>query len=137
VSILNLKELPGSVMPDGREIKVALAPQIGNYDKALVLVSILPPKTSGTLHKHDESDEIIYVASCDSAELIEVVDGKEVVTSVSPGSLVLIRSGTFHTFRNTGSKTLELLCIFVPPLKELNQAMEEAIRKTRSFLGSG
>jgi len=77
--IINAREVTGYLVPKPAErelkVKVVLTPQLGNYDKATILLSFIPPGSSTGLHQHD-SDEIIYVVSGEG-EVVEIVEGEK------------------------------------------------------------
>jgi len=130
--VINAKEISGYLVPKPaeRELKVVLAPQLGNYDKATVLLSLIPPGSGTGLHQHG-TDEIMYVVRGEG-EAVEIVEGKRVVTKVKPGYVIQTAPGVQHEIRNTGSTTLELFCVFIPPLP-MAGAVAEAINKAKEY----
>ncbi len=130
--VINAKEITGYLVPKPaeRELKVVLAPQLGNYDKATILLSLIPPGSSTGLHQHG-SDEIMYVVSGEG-EAIEIVEGKQTVTKIKPGYVIRTTPGIQHEIKNTGSTTLELFCVFIPPLPTAG-AVAEAINKAKEY----
>ena len=64
---------------------------------------------SGTLHSHNNLEQVIYVQS---GHGVCVVDGDEAV--VGPGSAVYIPPGAKHQLRNSGSESLQFVFIFFP-----------------------
>ncbi|MEM2024760.1 MAG: cupin domain-containing protein [Desulfurococcaceae archaeon] len=132
--VINPRKIPRykAPRPSEREIGVVLAPEIGNYDKATVAVVQLPPEGNTGLHKHEGSDEIIYVSSGEG-EFIEVINEKELVSEIRPGYLMVAKSGTIHMVKNTGSTHLELFCVFIPPIAQPTPALAEAINRAREY----
>jgi len=130
--VINAKEITGYLVPKPaeRELKVVLTPQLGNYDKATILLSLIPPKSSTGLHQHD-SDEIMYVVNGEG-EAVEIVEGKKIIAKVKPGYVIQTTPGVQHEIKNTGSITLELFCVFIPPLPTAG-IIAEAINKAKEY----
>ncbi|MEM3863984.1 MAG: cupin domain-containing protein [Metallosphaera sp.] len=130
--VINAKEITGYLVPKPaeRELKIVLAPQLVNYDKATILLSLIPPGSSTGLHQHG-SDEIMYIVSGEG-EAVEIINGKETVTKVKPGYVIETTSGIQHEIKNTGSTTLELFAVFIPPLPAAG-AIAEAINKAKEY----
>lgn len=135
--VINTRELPGFLVskPYEREIKAVLAPELSNYDKATAILVSMPPGGSTGLHKHDSSDEIIYVVSGEG-ELVEVIEGREATTIIKPYHVIVIRAGTPHMVSNKGPSKLEAFCIFIPPLSPPTGIIAEAINKVKEYLKS-
>ena len=130
--VIDIKELPGVKVPppNARELKVALDPTIGNYDKATMLVSTIEPESSTGLHTHT-SDEIMYVAKGEG-ESIEVRNGVQKAVSISEGCIIYAPRGIEHQIRNLGNSKLILFCVYIPGLKASGY-VEEAIEKSKNF----
>lgn len=118
--------------PSEREIGILVAPQLGNYDKATIAYVKIPPEGSTGLHKHDTSDELIYVLSGEG-EFVEVSDVKEEVVEVQSGHLIITKSNTLHLVRNKGPIDLELFCVFLPPITQPVGALAEAINRAKEY----
>ena len=130
--VINAKEITGYLVPKPaeRELKVVLAPQLENYDKATILLSLIKPGSSTGLHQHS-SDEIMYVVSGEG-EAVEIIDNKEIISKVKPGYVIKAVAGVQHEIRNTGSTTLELFCVYIPPLP-MAGVVAEAINKAKEY----
>lgn len=130
--VINAKEIPGYLAPkpNEREMRAVLAPELGNYDKATVALVQFPPGGSTGLHKHDYSDEVIYIASGEG-EAIEIVEDKEIITRIKPGCVIVIKAGTPHLVKNTSSAILEAFCLFIPPISPPTGILAEAINKAK------
>lgn len=127
--VINSKNVPGVKVPApfSRELKVVLDPQVGNYDKATILLSYIEPKSSTGLHKHS-SDEIMYVVE-GKGEAVEVKDGIGKVELVTEGCVIYAPSNIEHEIKNSGDGKLVLFCVYIPGLKAsgyLEMAIEAA-----------
>ncbi|MBA7628920.1 hypothetical protein ES703_36417 [subsurface metagenome] len=125
--VVDVGKLPGSKVlgENERLLKVVMSPQVGNYDKATVLISEIDPGKSTGMHTH-EVDEIMYVAS---GEGITICGGKE--NTVGRGSVIFAPKVIEHTVNNTGNEKLRLVCFFIPsmePQGKLKEATEKTIR---------
>ena len=75
----------------------------------VVLMTVQPGDEIGE-EVHEGIDQaLVFVAGSGEADL----DGQ--TSPVRPGSLVLVRSGTRHNFRNTGGEPLVLYTLYGPP----------------------
>lgn len=130
--VINTKELPGVKVPppNARELKVALDPTVGNYDKATILVSTIEPESSTGLHTHI-SDEIMYMVKGEG-EAIEVRNRVQMVVPISEGCIIYAPGGIEHQIKNLGNSKLILFCVYIPGLKATGY-VEEAIKKSKSF----
>ena len=70
------------------------------------------------LHVHHEDDEAWYVLR---GSLVFRLDGKEV--EAGPGSAVMARRGTPHTYRNGGDEKAEYLLVMPPRIASLIDAI--------------
>lgn len=115
--VINPKNIPGVIVPPpfSRELKVVLDPQVGNYDKATILLSYIEPKNSTGLHKHG-SDEIMYVVKGEG-EAVEVKDGVQNVEPVSEACIIYAPLNIEHEIKNLGEEKLVLFCVYIPGLK--------------------
>ena len=76
-------------------------------------VNIVQVPPDGVIGRHHHVSEI---------ETVYVLAGQSVLTlgdadhAFAAGQVVAIPAGLEHALRNTGATTVELLCIFTPPL---------------------
>ncbi|MCC6019704.1 MAG: cupin domain-containing protein [Candidatus Verstraetearchaeota archaeon] len=132
--VISAKEIPGYIVPkpNERELKIILAPQLNNYDKATVLLSLIPPGSTTGLHKHDFSDEIMYVITGEGVA-VEIVNGKSETIKIRSGDVIKTTAGTMHEIKNAGGTMLELFCVFIPPLPATG-VIAEALNKAKEYL---
>lgn len=128
--VINPKNIPGVLVPPpfSRELKVVLDPEVGNYDKATILLSYIEPKSSTGLHEHS-SDEIMYIIRGEG-EVIEIRDGAQRIERVSEGYIVYAPLNIKHEIRNLSDEDkMVLFCVYIPGLKAsgyLGMAIEMA-----------
>jgi quercetin dioxygenase-like cupin family protein len=72
------------------------------------------------LHVHHEDDEAWYVLR---GTLVFRLDGEEV--EAGPGSAVMARRGTPHTYRNAGGEEAQYLLVMPPRIASLIDAIHE------------
>lgn len=74
----------------------------------------VPAKTIGApVHIHRKMEEIFYVIEGE----VSIMIGSEHIIG-KPGDVILIPRGTIHGFSNKGEKTLKILIMFSPALKQ-------------------
>ena len=115
--------------PAERFLKIILSPEIGEYEKATVLFSHIPPGSTTGKHTHD-SDEIMYVVGRGVSSV-----GTQDYT-LETDSVIFAPKGVEHECRNTSqTDTLKLFCVYIPPLKpspllgRLIEKTEEHVRE--------
>ncbi len=98
--------------PAERALKMLFSPEVNGYEKATVLLSIIPPGSQTDHHTHPESDEIMYFLGRGEGTL-----GEERV-KIEPDLIILAPKGVPHQVLNTSdSDALKIICVFIPPLK--------------------
>lgn len=126
--IVETEDIPGVKVPKPNErvLKVVMSPEIGNYDRLTVLISIISPENTTGCHTHG-SDEIMYVAT-GRGEGIVADETKKIGMS----SMIYAAAGVKHEVKNTGEETLKLICFYAPPLKPAGY-FQEATNKARKY----
>jgi oxalate decarboxylase/phosphoglucose isomerase-like protein (cupin superfamily) len=71
---------------------------------------VLQPGRGHDRHNHPESEEILYVLSGEGEQML---DDREVF-QVTPGDIVYVPTGVFHSTRNTGWEPMRLLALYNP-----------------------
>jgi len=74
-------------------------------------ISIFPAGSRPTGHVHPAEEEIV----CCLAGRGRIVTA-EATAELEPGVVVLISPGTFHATESDGPESLELACLFSPPV---------------------
>ncbi|MBS7609184.1 cupin domain-containing protein [Candidatus Bathyarchaeota archaeon] len=115
-------------MPFERVLKILVSPEVGNSEHTTILFSIISPGSTTGLHRHEESEECMYVVS---GRGCYKVAGKEI--SFEPDSILIAKKGEEHEIRNLSDETMKLVAIFAPPLKPSGY-IEEALRKRLASL---
>ncbi|MEM3871522.1 MAG: cupin domain-containing protein, partial [Nitrososphaeria archaeon] len=130
--VISSFNIPGVKVPPpfSRELKVVLDPQIGNYDKATILLSYIEPNNSTGLHVHS-SDEIMYVVNGEG-EAVEVKEGVKKVEKVSDGFIIYAPKNVEHEIKNLGGEKLVLFCVYIPGLKATGY-LGEAIKAAKEY----
>ena len=130
--VISSLNIPGVKVPPpfSRELKVVLDPNVGNYDKATILLSYIEPKNSTGLHIHN-SDEIMYVVKGEG-EAVEIKEGVKRVEKVSEGFIIYASQNVEHEIKNLGDEKLVLFCVYIPGLKASGY-LGEAIKVAKEY----
>jgi quercetin dioxygenase-like cupin family protein len=88
----------------------ALLTSAGNPLAGVNVVQVPPDGFIGR-HLHAQEIETVYVLAGQSVLTLGDAD-----YPFAAGQVVAIPAGLEHALRNTGAETVELLCIFTPPL---------------------
>jgi mannose-6-phosphate isomerase-like protein (cupin superfamily) len=96
-----------------------------------VLLSIIPSGSSTGLHKHDTSDEIMYVVM-GKGIATEIINDKEIKDQVMPGDIIFATKNIMHKIENTGDTSMELFCVYIPSLPATGNILE-AINKAKEY----
>ncbi len=110
-AIVDSAAIPWTEHPRFRSIgmKALLTP----VDNPLAGVNVVQVPPDGVIGRHLHAQEI---------ETVYVLAGQSVLTlgdadhAFDAGQVVAIPAGLEHALRNVGDETVELLCIFTPPL---------------------
>ena len=114
--------------PTERYWKLIASPETTGYERASVLFSHLPPGGSTGMHTHPGSDEIMYFVGRGEG----MIGDKKV--KLETDSVMIAPMGVEHGCWNTsGTDTLRLCCVFVPPLKPTG-LLAELVDKTKEYL---
>lgn len=70
-----------------------------------------PPESHAPAHKHEQSEEILYILSGEGEFYL---DGTP--EAVRPGSWVYIPTGVEHSIRNTSKDVMRVVYVFSPPV---------------------
>jgi len=85
-------------------IRNLITPREGAPNFSMRVFDVLPGGHT-PLHSHDYEHEIFILEGAG-----EVTEGKRIL-ALEPGSVVFIRSGTPHQFRNPGEAVLRFICL--------------------------
>jgi len=128
--VLNIDDFPYVEFGENpkRQIRLIMSPQTLKEDRLSIVHVVIPPYGVSEGHVHEDSDEIIYFDKDGKA----LLDGKEYY--IKRNSILLAPKGKVHECINiSSSENLNLLCIFVPPLKPYG-LYPELIKKTGQFI---
>ena len=130
--VVNMDDVPGAVTPGGTTLKVPVHPEVTGTPKTAplsLLLVILPPGTSTTLHIHKTSDEYEYIL-CGTG-VLQTGDKKDI--PVGKDMVVINLIGVLHEVKNTGKDTMMLLRVHTPPLEpwQPGDAIEKAISEAK------
>ena len=110
-TIVNAAAIDWTEHPRFRDI--GMKSLLGAADNPLAGVTLVQVPPDGVIGRHIHVNEI---------ETVYVLAGQSVLTlgdadhPFAAGQIVAIPAGLEHALVNTGSETVELLCIFTPPL---------------------
>jgi mannose-6-phosphate isomerase-like protein (cupin superfamily) len=113
MSVINTWKVQGVKVPKPFErlLKVCMSPEEGSTKDFTLLVSIINPGSETNYHAHDESGELMFVASGRGEAVIE---GKK--HPIEADTAIYAPLGVRHQIRNMSDETMKLVCVFVPPL---------------------
>ena len=95
---------------DGSEVRELMHPAVhGNSNQSLAEARVGPGATTA-LHRHLRSEEIYHISAGEGLMTLG-----EDQFMVGPGDSIAIAPQTPHCIRNTGTKTLVILCCCSPP----------------------
>ncbi len=95
----------------GRDWLLYIGPQNSPARNVSVGVALFPPGSRPAGHVHPAEEETIYVTS-GRGRLVTA----EATAELEPGVAVFIPTGTFHATESDGPDSLELVCLFSPPV---------------------
>jgi mannose-6-phosphate isomerase-like protein (cupin superfamily) len=79
-------------------------------DNTQIVVMSIPPSGEIGAEVHDKEDQILYFVAGRGEAIIE---GE--TQPIEEGDIVLVRHGTGHNFKNTGSEDLKIITTYSPP----------------------
>ena len=98
--------------PAERALKMLFSPEVNGYEKATIILSVIPPGSKTESHAHSDSDEIMYFLGRGEGTL-----GEEKV-KIEQDLIIVAPQGVPHQVLNTSdTDTLKIICIFIPPVK--------------------
>jgi quercetin dioxygenase-like cupin family protein len=89
-----------------------LSDESHNTKNLLLGITEIKPGDRAPVHKHEESEEVVYVLK--GAGKIYF---SEFENNIYPGSVIYIPKNKEHSVGATGAQKLKLVCIFSPPLQ--------------------
>jgi quercetin dioxygenase-like cupin family protein len=95
----------------GRDWHTYIGPENAPTQRVSMGVSVYEPGARPVGHVHDSQEETVY---CVSGHGRLVSDTR--TAELEPGVAVHIPAGTFHATECDGPETMELLCVFTPPV---------------------
>lgn len=95
---------------DWGTLKWMSTPDVTDAENFSAGVVQLNPKQGHERHNHPDSEEILYVIG---GEGIQTVDGDE--RRITPGDMVHIPAGVYHSTINATWGPLRLLAVYAPP----------------------
>lgn len=110
-----------------RILKVLLSPEVGNYEKATILISDIQPGKSTGMHTH-EGDEIMYVASGHGYN-----ECGGVKNDIKKGSTIFAPAKVEHDIVNESDEVLRLFCIYIPPIEPTGKFLEATENMKEKF----
>jgi mannose-6-phosphate isomerase-like protein (cupin superfamily) len=97
------------ITKDGSEIRELMHPDLHGVRHQSLAHATVPPGCETRLHRHKLTEEIYHVTG--GAGVMKLGDQE---FSVAAGDTVVIRPGTAHAIRNTGTVSLTILCACAP-----------------------
>ena len=111
-----------------RKVRLIVSPQTTGEQQLSIVYTSVPPGAVSEGHIHGDFDEYIHF---DIAGKV-ILDGKSF--DVPEKGLVHAKAGVKHECANISvEKTLNLFCVFVPPLKPYGK-YPELIKDTNAYL---
>jgi len=114
MSVVEGWRIPGVKVPQPNErvLKVLASPETGGSEHMSILFSIISPDSTTGMHRHESSDECMYVATGRGTYIC----GSE-RKAIAPDVLLIAKAGQEHEIRNKSEETMKLVAVFSPPLK--------------------
>lgn len=91
-------------------------------ENAVFRLSTLESGGRDDWHAHESSEQLVYTLSGEG--IIEIRDpdsGEETRHSLSPETFVYLPSGVYHHVSNPNEEPLELILVWAPPYKSLDE----------------
>jgi quercetin dioxygenase-like cupin family protein len=110
-AIVDSAVIPWTEHPRFHSIGIKALLTAADNPLAGVNVVQVPPGAVIGRHRHAKEIETVYVLAGNSVLTLGDAD-----YPFAAGQVVAIPAGLEHALRNTGAETVELLCIFTPPL---------------------
>jgi quercetin dioxygenase-like cupin family protein len=95
----------------GRDWHTYIGPQNTPTEYLILGVSVFEPGAHPVGHVHSAEEETVYCVS-GRGRLVSAEGNAE----LAPGVAVFIPAGLFHATESDGPESLELLCVFTPPV---------------------
>ncbi len=95
----------------GRDWHTYIGPQNAPTERVSIGLSVFEPDARPVGHVHEAEEETVYCV----AGRGRLVSG-DAVAELEPGVAVHISPGTFHATECDGPESLQLLCVFTPPV---------------------
>lgn len=114
MSVVEGWKIPGVKVPPPNErvLKMLVSPETGESKHMSILFSIISPNSTTGTHRHDTSDECMYVATGRGT----FICGLE-KNAIAPDVLLVAKAGVEHEIRNESEETMKLVAVFCPPPK--------------------
>jgi len=97
---------------EGRRMFMLITPEtIKSENISMVLIKVDQGQTVRPCHSHPTSEEIIYIIKGQGEAWI---DGE--IFAFNEGSAIIFPMGSKHMIRNSGENSLEVICVFSPPV---------------------
>lgn len=108
--VINEKDIKFIGLPQ-REWK-PLKDESNNTKNLLTGISEIQPGSKTPSHKHESSEEVVYVLKGDS-----IIHFHESEDNIYQGCVIYVPKNTEHCFESVGESKLKLICVFLPPRK--------------------
>jgi oxalate decarboxylase/phosphoglucose isomerase-like protein (cupin superfamily) len=97
---------------DWGRIQFLSEPNVTGAQRMTAGVVTLEPGKGHTRHCHPDEEEILYVIEGEGTQMVDHC-GEETRT-VSPGTMIHLPPGVFHSTINTGSQPMKILVVYAP-----------------------
>ena len=102
-------------------------PRVTAAERFSAGVVYLEPGKGHERHNHPGVEEILYVLSGTGEQTVDIA-GRSLRREVSPGVLIHIPPGIYHSTVNTGREPMRLLAIYAPPGPEAELRAMDGVR---------
>ncbi len=131
MSVVKAWKVPGVKVPPPceRVLKVVVSPEVTGAKDVTILFSIISPGSTTGLHRHDGSEEYMYIVTGRGTFTV----GGE-TTPIEPDVIIIAEAGKDHEIRNLSDETMKLLAIYAPPIKPtgyFEKAVQMAVSRKR------
>jgi mannose-6-phosphate isomerase-like protein (cupin superfamily) len=105
----SISQVSPYVTKDGSQIRELMHPKVHGARNQSLAEATVQPGCETQLHRHRVTEEIYHVTA--GTGLMRLGDA---TFEIAAGDTVVIRPGTAHAVRNTGTSALTILCACAP-----------------------
>ena len=98
---------------DWGRIQWMSAPRVTGAERMAAGIVTLEPGKGHGRHNHPEEEEILYFVEGEGTQMVEIIGEER--RKVTPGTMIHIPPGVYHSTVNTGDRPMKFLVVYSPP----------------------